>query len=135
MTVRAPAAGTGDLTGVGPRWGRSLVNRGMDVLQAASGVDALHCLTVTPVIDVVFTDIRMPGGVTGWELAAASARPDRISGWSIRRDLPRGRSGLVPGSIFLDKPVRFAHPVQAIHAAARKTVAEDGWLDASSGEE
>jgi CheY-like chemotaxis protein len=47
----------------------ALADEGMDVLEAASGVDALHFLTVTPAIDVLFTDVRMPGGVNGWELA------------------------------------------------------------------
>ena len=99
----------------------ALVDNGMEALEAASGVDALHCLTVTPAIVVVSTDIRMPGGASGWELARRfrAAWPD--IGVVYTSGCVEGTPELVPGSVFLDQPVRIAHLVQAIDAAARKS--------------
>jgi PleD family two-component response regulator len=50
---------------------------GYSVVAAVDGNDALLKLKVNPDIDMLFTDIVMPGGVSGWELAdrAREIRP------------------------------------------------------------
>ena len=51
---------------------------GYRTLEAASGKEALAQLNGTQDIALIFTDIVMPGGMTGWELGTAvkAARPD-----------------------------------------------------------
>ena len=55
-----------------------LSNAGYTVLEAANGSDALEMLSAHPEIELLFTDIIMPGGMTGDELAkhARALRPD-----------------------------------------------------------
>ncbi|HUA50892.1 MAG TPA: MASE4 domain-containing protein [Candidatus Sulfotelmatobacter sp.] len=56
---------------------RQLRQLGYETLEAANGVDALTVLEAGEPIDLLFTDIVMPGGVDGRELArrAAALRP------------------------------------------------------------
>jgi CheY-like chemotaxis protein len=55
-----------------------LSNAGYTVLEAANGSEALEMLSAHPEIELLFTDIIMPGGITGDELAkhARALRPD-----------------------------------------------------------
>jgi PAS domain S-box-containing protein len=55
-----------------------LRDAGYSVLEAAKGSDALELLSTHPEIGLLFTDIIMPGGMTGDELAkhARGLRPD-----------------------------------------------------------
>ncbi|MBW9062325.1 PAS domain S-box protein [Rhizobium herbae] len=55
-----------------------LSNAGYTILEAANGSDALEMLSAHPEIELLFTDIVMPGGMTGDELAkhARALRPD-----------------------------------------------------------
>lgn len=52
---------------------RVLIRSGYDVLEAEDGPDAINCFGVAKsegvAIDLLFTDILMPGGINGWELA------------------------------------------------------------------
>jgi len=56
--------------------------------------------------DVLFTDIRLPGELDGWRLAAMAheAKPGLpviyVTGYNVNRD------AAVPGSVFLKKPYR-----------------------------
>jgi PAS domain S-box-containing protein len=45
---------------------------GYEVLAAADGPTALSMLETHPAIDLLFADVVMPGGMSGWELAEAS---------------------------------------------------------------
>ncbi|POR47125.1 hybrid sensor histidine kinase/response regulator [Bosea psychrotolerans] len=55
-----------------------LEDTGYRVIEAAAGAEALQMLAVHPEIKLLFTDIIMPGGMTGDELAkeARAMRPD-----------------------------------------------------------
>jgi CheY-like chemotaxis protein len=55
-----------------------LVGFGCRVIQASGGSEALECLASDPTINLLFTDVVMPGGMSGPELAAraCAARPD-----------------------------------------------------------
>ena len=55
---------------------RSLESLGYRVTAAVDGNDALQKLGTDIAVDVLFTDIVMPGGLNGWELAER-ARQDR----------------------------------------------------------
>ena len=90
-----------------------LVLAGFEVLEAGSAEDALDLLTKRERIDLLFTDIRLPGK-SGWQLAEdVRIRHSTIpiiyaSGYS---DLKR----LLSHSRFLQKPYR---PSQVLQAAA-----------------
>ncbi|HVV31823.1 MAG TPA: response regulator, partial [Vitreimonas sp.] len=49
-----------------------LKDLGFDVMRASSGEAALKIITSGQSIDLVFSDVMMPGGMTGLELAAAA---------------------------------------------------------------
>ena len=53
---------------------KQLADLGYRTLEAASAKDALQMLAAHPEIDLLFTDIIMPGGMTGTELARAARR-------------------------------------------------------------
>lgn len=91
-----------------------LVEAGFEVIAAADGHDALTALSDRTALDVLFTDIRLPGSVDGWEIArAARSRHPRIqvvyaSGYTV------DRSAQVPDSIYLTKPYLPAEVISRI---------------------
>jgi PAS domain S-box-containing protein len=85
---------------------------GYVVLAAADGSEALQRLGSDIAIDVLFSDIVMPGGINGWELAemAIRQRPGlRVlltSGYALDIMVARGR--IREGAELLTKPYRKA---------------------------
>lgn len=83
---------------------------GYRVLEASAGAEALDMLRQTPEIDLLFTDVVMPGGMGGRELAEAARglRPDMkilyTSGYTENSIVHQGR--LDPGIKLLNKPYR-----------------------------
>jgi PAS domain S-box-containing protein len=87
-------------------------NLGYTVISAVNGNDALSKLKANPGIDMLFTDIVMPGGMSGWELAdrAREIRPGLpvvfSSGYALEMLTHKGNE---PGkSLILSKPYRKA---------------------------
>ncbi len=78
---------------------------GYDVLEAGDGFDALAKLQENPDIDLMFSDVVMPGGMNGFDLAQAaqSLRPDlkvvHTSGYPkgamVHQDEPRFKEGFI----------------------------------------
>jgi CheY-like chemotaxis protein len=90
----------------------ALSDAGFEVIEAATGEDALaRCKEHDA--DVLFTDIRLPGKIDGWDIAERCrvANPDLpvvyATGYNI---VPERR---VPGSRFFNKPY---HPDEVIGA-------------------
>jgi PAS domain S-box-containing protein len=89
-----------------------LESLGYSVVAAVDGNEALQKLRTDVQIDVLFTDIVMPGGVNGWELAdlAQQLRPGLpvllTSGYALETLVRHGR--LRAGSVVLTKPYRKA---------------------------
>jgi CheY-like chemotaxis protein len=85
---------------------------GYSVVTAVDGNDALQKLRADISIDILFTDIVMPGGINGWELAdlARQLRPGLpalfTSGYALETLAKHGR--LRAGAIVLTKPYRTA---------------------------
>jgi PAS domain S-box-containing protein len=85
---------------------------GYKVVAAVDGNDALLKLRANPKIDILFTDIVMPGDMSGWELAeqARQIRPGLpvvfSSGYALETLIERGRASAQ--SIILTKPYRKA---------------------------
>jgi CheY-like chemotaxis protein len=93
---------------------------GFTVLAAADGRTALEILDERPSIDLLFTDVIMPGGLDGFEVAreAAARRPGIkvlfTSGYTeigLSREFPQGGR-------LLSKPYRSADLGRAIQAMA-----------------
>lgn len=100
-----------------------LADAGFTVVEAASSDEALAALRVhAGHVATLFTDIDMPGGMTGLELARAARREWPgiailvTSGLHqpLARDLP-------PGGRFIPKPYRPEHVIAHIHALTRPT--------------
>ena len=87
---------------------------GFRVLSAGDGAEALAMIGEDPGIDLLFTDISLPGGIDGWTIAlrARETRPDLpvIYATGYSPDPVK----LVPGARFYKKPYL---PITIIGAA------------------
>ena len=88
----------------------ALEELGYRVIAAEDAREALTQLTQGAEVDVLFTDIVMPGGMNGWELAerAQQIRPGLkllfTSGYALETLVARGR--IHPDTAILNKPYR-----------------------------
>ncbi|MBC9877445.1 PAS domain S-box protein [Bradyrhizobium sp. INPA01-394B] len=101
---------------------------GYRVVAAVNGKEALQRLRADPGIDMLFTDIVMPGGMSGWELAdqARHIRPGLpvlfTSGYALETLVEQGRTHAQ--AVVLTKPYRKAELAQRLRDAfAAATVA------------
>ena len=91
-----------------------LLDEGFTVIEAGTGEEALTYLASTPPPDVLFTDIRMPGRINGWELARCfrEVLPEiaviYASGYSDDSASP------VAGGLFFNKPYRMEQVIAAM---------------------
>jgi CheY-like chemotaxis protein len=89
-----------------------LTRLGYSVIEAGDGPDALKLIEGGAEPDLLFTDIVMPGGLNGWDLAqrARAIRPQMqvlfTSGYPLETLIERGRLG--PDEAILNKPYRRA---------------------------
>jgi CheY-like chemotaxis protein len=96
-----------------------LRDAGFDVLVAEDGDVASAFLAASAAVDVLFTDIRLPGQLDGWAIARLARQ--------LRSNLPViyasgytvDRSAQVPGAIFLNKPYQPSQVVEAIERLLR----------------
>jgi CheY-like chemotaxis protein len=90
-----------------------LRHEGWGVLEAGTGECAIAYLQAGRQIDLVITDIQLPGDASGWEVADASrgSRPDMPVIYTSGNACDVARQ--VPGSIFLDKPYRTSELLSA----------------------
>ena len=96
-----------------------LQNLGYRVLEAANGPAALACLDAHPEIDLLFTDIVMPGGMSGTELAqqARVRRPGiHVLFMSGYAEPDVVRQGQMAGSVWLKKPHTAAELARTLRA-------------------
>jgi CheY-like chemotaxis protein len=91
-----------------------LRDKGWQVLEAASGEDALTLLTNNHV-DVVFTDIQLAGVMSGWETAEAlrATAPDVPILYTSGNGCDPARQ--VDGSLFIGKPYEPDFIIEACH--------------------
>jgi CheY-like chemotaxis protein len=98
----------------------SLRERGYSVIEAVNGAEAVAVLDGDTHIDLVLTDVVMPGALTGKEVAehALRARPDvKVLFTSGYADASVMRNGLVQaGARFLSKPYRGGQLAATIRA-------------------
>ena len=117
-TLRNPDATLGSVLVVEDEWLilADLVTEwkhaGWEVVEARTGESALQELEANQSIDLLITDIRLAGHLSGWDVAEAA----RI----VRPTLPviytsgnsANKSRQVDGSVFLSKPCQTAEVVQ-----------------------
>lgn len=100
---------------------RLYLPRTLEVLAAASGTEALRMLEQHPAVDLLFTDVVMPGSLDGRQLAEAAQRllPDLpvlfTSGYTEDAIVHQGRLG--PGMALLTKPYRLPELAASLAAA------------------
>ena len=104
-----------------------LMDFGYDVVEAEDGFQALSKLQEDPEIDLMFSDIVMPGGMNGFDLAQAASgmRPDlkivHTSGYPkgamVHQDEPRFRQGFI-----IMKPYRREELQKIIRDAFEKQI-------------
>ena len=95
----------------------ALEDEGFEVIEAASAEEALdRCRE--HIADALLTDIMLPGGLTGWDIAEQCRESDPhlpviyVTGYSIPEPRP------VPGSRLFRKPVKMETLVEAIRDMA-----------------
>jgi PAS domain S-box-containing protein len=94
---------------------------GYRVIEAVDGRDALNKLAGGVSADLLFTDVVMPGGINGWELAETARRmqPELkvllTSGYALEALAERGR--LPVGAVVLNKPYRKADLAKRVREA------------------
>jgi CheY-like chemotaxis protein len=94
----------------------ALDGRGWNVVEASTGEAALALLEEKSPIDLVVTDIRLPGAVSGWEVAEAFRAANREVAVIYCSGNPVNSTRQVSGSVFLAKPFR----TDALLAAGEK---------------
>jgi PAS domain S-box-containing protein len=96
---------------------------GYRVLSAPDATRALELLDTHEDIDLLFTDVVMPGGLDGRQLAAAASarRPELkvlfTSGYTDNAIVHHGR--LDPGVVLLNKPYRLAELAAKLHSVIK----------------
>lgn len=99
---------------------------GFNVLEAGNGEEAVNLLSQGgPLIDLVFTDVRMPGSVDGFALSAwikqhCPAIPVFIASGDL--GLARSRNELAPGQAFFSKPYSLDAVISRIKLELRSVV-------------
>jgi CheY-like chemotaxis protein len=91
-------------------------DEGCVVRESASAEDALSRLHAAEPVDLLVTDIRLSGPLTGWDLAAEARQLDAAIAVIYVSANPPAPGRDVGGSIFIDKPALIG---QVIGAARR----------------
>jgi CheY-like chemotaxis protein len=106
-----------------------LKSLGYHTITAANGPEALALLDQNVAFDVLFTDVIMPGGMNGRELADAVTRRRPgvpvlyTSGYSEAAIMHNGR--LDPGVALLTKPYRQADLARSMRQVLAPRIAQD----------
>ncbi|MFC7540963.1 response regulator [Siccirubricoccus deserti] len=99
---------------------RQLTELGYTVLEAEDAREALALLGTDRPVDLLMTDIVMPGGMNGWELAkeAARLRPGLKALYTSGFPNAAFDSGALPeGALLLGKPYRTAQLARLLREA------------------
>jgi two-component system cell cycle sensor histidine kinase/response regulator CckA len=95
---------------------QALSDQGFAVTPASDGIEAIAQLRGETQYAVVVTDVSMPGGVSGLEVAAAVAETQPGARVLVVSGLQRSQLPPIPASVrFLPKPYRLKQLITAIH--------------------
>ena len=81
-----------------------LRDAGFDVIEATDGEAAANILAGAGRVDLLFTDIRLPGTLDGWDVAKLGRRVRAALPVIYATGYTVDRAAEVEGSIFLHKP-------------------------------
>jgi CheY-like chemotaxis protein len=92
---------------------------GFQVIEAAFGEEAVQAIEGRSDIDVLFTDVRLPGEIDGWEIARRfrELHPERPIIYASA--YAPGAERRVSDSLFFPKPYRPSQIIRAIERLAR----------------
>ena len=93
-----------------------LRDAGFAVLEAGDGETASSLLSARDSVDVLFTDIRLPGRLDGWAIARLARQLRSALPVIYATGYTVDRAAEVPGAIFLNKPYQ---PSQVIETIAK----------------
>ncbi len=94
----------------------ALEDEGFEVIEASTGDYALAVLKARPDVDVVLTDVDMPGAVDGFQLARiALTMFPHVMVIVVSGGVRPGFSGLAPDARFVPKPYRADMIIRMIH--------------------
>jgi len=91
---------------IGEMIAEALQEQGFHVFVASNAAEALRYVESGAAVDALFTDIHLPGGMDGSELASRvrSLRPEMPIVYASGEWHPTDRERLLPRSVFLQKP-------------------------------
>ena len=97
-----------------------LGEHGFDVHEVTTAAEALRYINDGGAVDVLFTDVNLPGSIDGTELAirVRAMRPELPIVYASGRYGPGGLGRMVSRSVFLPKPYR---PAEVCTLLARLT--------------
>ena len=91
-----------------------LRDAGFAVLEAPDGEAAAGMLNGAARIDLLFTDIRLPGALDGWEIARLGRRARATLPVIYATGYTVDRTAEVEGAIFLHKPYQPSQIIETI---------------------
>jgi DNA-binding response OmpR family regulator len=103
---------------------QALAEQGFAVQAVSNAADAVGCLAAEAV-DILFTDINLPGGMDGTALArrARELRPNLAVVYASARAAALAPDARVPGAVILPKPYHPALVGRLLTALSRTTAA------------
>jgi CheY-like chemotaxis protein len=97
----------------------ALEDAGFEVIVATTGEEAMACCE-DRIADVLFTDIMLPGNVTGWDVAEHCRKVNPYLPVVYATGYSFAEPKLVPGARLLQKPYGPAHIVGAVTDAIKQ---------------
>lgn len=99
-----------------------LRDRGFAVQEVETGEEALRHLQSGAPVDIIFTDVNLPGSIDGGELAkrARAMRPELPIVYASGRYADFGLKGMVARSLFVPKPYSPAEVCTLLERLAEK---------------
>ncbi|MBE1159650.1 response regulator [Dyella acidiphila] len=98
----------------------ALEDEGYHVIDFSDGIKALALLKGEQVVDLLFTDVMMPGGMDGIELAVRARKFRHGLKVLVTSGQPYVDTSAIEGAIYLPKPYRLTEMLQAV----RRTIAQ-----------
>ncbi|MFC1459523.1 response regulator [Microvirga arabica] len=100
----------------------ALEDDGFEVIEAATGDHALAILQRRTNIDVLLTDVEMPGSADGFQLARSAREMDpQMVIIVVSGGVRSGFSGMAPDARFVPKPYAMSRIVGMIHEMAGRS--------------
>jgi CheY-like chemotaxis protein len=93
---------------------------GYRVIAAADSAEALAALGSNPDLDVLFTDIRIPGALDGWALARSARQIMPGLAVIYATGFSQDEAAPVEGGLLFMKPYRLSHIIEAVRTLPRR---------------